>query len=104
MEKVTTYKLSNGKEIASESMAELGQKIIDATKEIHKLAKHLASLKKECTCEEKVKIGTPTQRIRTVQNSWGEDCGEVYTVQSYSCNVCGSDSYHHIEDNEWFKW
>ena len=104
MEKVTTYKLSNGTEIASESMAELGQKIIDATKEIHKLAKHLASLKKECTCEELVKSGSPRQNTRTVQNSWGEDCGEVYTTQPYVCKVCNATWYHGVESDEWIKW
>ncbi|CAM0055972.1 hypothetical protein VPH184E373B_0199 [Vibrio phage 184E37-3b] len=104
MEKVTTYKLSNGKEIASEAMAELGQKIIQTNQEIRNLTKHLNHLNSLCTCEELVKSGSPRQNTRTILNSWGEDCGEVYTTQPYVCKVCNATWYHGVESDEWIKW
>ena len=104
MEKVTIYRLSNGMEVAGESVATLGQQIIDTTKQVKELNAKLKELKDQCSCEYKVKSGSPSTQVRTITNAWGEDCGETYTSQPYSCKICGRDWYHHIEDDEWYKW
>ncbi|QZI90130.1 hypothetical protein MYOV057v1_p0215 [Vibrio phage 184E37.1] len=51
-----------------------------------------------------MKSGSPRQNTRTILNSWGEDCGEVYTTQPYVCKVCNATWYHGVESDEWIKW
>lgn len=104
MEEVKKYRLSDGTELMSKADAELGQTIIDTTKELHTLAVALKGLKQLCTCNEKVKAGTARKDIRPEENHWGDSYGVVYTSQPYLCKVCGADWYHHVEDDQWYKW
>ncbi len=104
MEEIKKYKLSNGTELVSKANAELGQSIINSVKELRTLTDALKDLKQLCTCEEKVKAGAVRKDTRTEENHWGDSYGVVYTSQPYLCKVCGADWYHHIEDNQWFKW
>lgn len=104
MEIKTQYKMLNGDTTEDFISAILGDEIVNTKIEIKNLQQKLKELESKCNCADLKKIGTPSQKVRTVQNSFGDDCGEIYTVQDYRCKVCRRDWYYHVEEGELYRW
>lgn len=98
------YITSNGRKFSDKENAELAQEILDLKKQKSEISIKLENLKKTCQHTEKRKEGGHSVDIKTVTNDFGEECGEVCTVQAYICNICHTGLIHYVEDDEWFAW
>lgn len=86
-----------------ESECAFADEIYDKCQDITKLKSELKVLKNSCQHSIKVAV-EKSQSVRTILNPYGEECGEVYQTQSYTCKICGCALYHNITDDNWSVW
>lgn len=100
---VEKYISKSGLMFDTESECTFADELHDKCQDIIKLRSELKVLKDSCQHSIKVE-GEKSQSTRTILNPYGEECGEVYNTQSYTCKVCGCSLYHNITDDTWSVW